>query len=313
MSRKTNWKKPVKRASVLTITAIFMIAIFIPAVMGGMSAWNDWIADHNGRAFHVRTAANIIDVDPENASLNGDIIGYRENESAEVDFVMQSIIWGNSTNIGYHSFIFEDSDMDEIDPSVFSFAIRLNCSTVNLRDNNTVSFSMDLAGFNGTDVTVSAYACSSLTDWISADIYLLDTCAADTVNDSSTITFTTFVMEFSYLDIITAEDSVGVNNYIYISVESDSGSLEDGAECFFRIYDSSLNNFGTINTAAGYTFTLFMIGMFLVFSAMLASPMVQFVGPGIRKQARSGYSKAKSGYSKARSRSKSRTYTRGRR
>ena len=282
--RKGTLKKGVKRSTILTVTAIFALAIFLPAVMGGMSAWNDWIADHNGRAFMVRSSADLITADPvapTNSTLQGDVVYQYYNATDVATYKGIDMIYGNTTNLGYHSFILEGNNSGSSKGNAL-VCFRLNATSTQLRDNNTVAFFMDVAGFSGSNITFELALHDSEKQFALANLEPFSACYDYVVaDDNETLTFTTIEFEFSMLELLTVEDTVGVDNNVVIVMTTDGTDVfADGDECYVRLYDRSLNNFGTINTASGYTFTLFLIGVFLLSSAFVATPFVNVIGPG---------------------------------
>jgi len=272
------------RAMVLTLTAIFAVAIFLPALMGAMGAWNQWIADHDGRSFMVRTPTDIITEDTVNATLDGDIIAVGLNSTGDVVYFSQDIIWGNSTNSGYHTILLDYGDEDIDNTSGITYWLRMPVSGQQMRANNTVSWVLELEGAD-CDFIFAPYMALVSEDMIDSMTILTGFPPTHTITADGN--FTSFQVNISFLDIITMEDSLGAGQTYLIFEFYTTGTFDEGTELNFRAYDISLNSMGTVNSEAGFKAILFTIGLCFIGGAALIHPAVEFSGPPLRERARS--------------------------
>ena len=278
-------KKGRSRATILSLVALCVVVLAIPMTMGVMSGWNDWIGDNSGNSFWVREKADLDQVD-FNTSYNGDVLFRYENATNVTRWADQTVTYGNSTNYGYHTIAAVVGANEGANATDAGMYWRLNCSGKDLRDNNTISISMDLADFGGIKPTITVYlhdsgvAISDLSG--DADIYQVGNVTGTTALNTTVVTFTTLTVEFSILDIITAEDAVGPDNYVLVQLVANTGTIEEADECYWRLYDSSLNNFGVMNTQAGLDFAYFGIGMFLLVAGFYNTPWLNFNSPGVK-------------------------------
>lgn len=256
----------------------------MPMVLGGVSAWNDWIGDHTGHAFWVREATDLKTIDV-NTSYNGDVLFRYENATNTTRWADQTVTYGNATNFGYHTIAAVVGANEGANASDAKMFWKLNCTGKDLRDNNTVSISMDLAGFGGIKPNITVYlhdANVSVSDLTGdADIYEIASETSTTALNATAVVFDTVTVEFSILDVLTAEDNVGNDNYVLVELQANTGTIEEADECYWRLYDSSLNSFGTINTASTVTAVNFILGLFCFVGAFGSTKSFGFSGGGL--------------------------------
>lgn len=283
--REAAIRKGRSRSTMLSLTAIATLVLLVPLVMGVMSGWNDWIGDNTGNAFWVRESADLILVD-HNTSYNGDVLFRYENATNATRWSDQTVTWGNTTNFGYHTIPAIVGTNTGANASDAGLYWRLNCSGKDLRDNNTVSISMDLHNFGGIKPNVTVYLHDSNVELATltgdANIYQIGvTQGTVACNNSTTVSFITVTVDFSILDIITAEDKVGPDNYVLVVLTANTGTIEEADVGHWRLYDSSLNNFGVMNTQSGLDFGYFLIGFFLTVAGFFNTPWLNLDSPGV--------------------------------
>ena len=291
MARNNNrLQKVVNRSTMYTITAILIMGFFVPVVMGSTSAWNDWIGDNSGRSYTIRSESDLISID-YNASYNGDIIFRHLYDTSDVVYTDQLVTYGNTTNLGYHTWDLFGNNTGNVtlDADYSAVYLRLNITGRQLRENESVSLFFDVAGFGGIVPQIKVYLhdagaeLAAMTD--PEDVYQIgDTVIHDSALNGTVATFETIQYEFSYLDLVTAEDKVGYDNYVLVEIMAADGSLlEEGDTCYLRTYDSALNNFGTMNTESSVRFVHFLTGLFLLVGGIFSTANVSVQGPGLKQ------------------------------
>lgn len=299
MARNNNrLRQAVNRSTMYTITAIIVMGFFVPVVMGSTSAWNDWIGDNSGRSYTIRSESDLITID-HNASYNGDVLFRHVNDTNDVVYSDQLVTYGNTTNLGYHTWDLFGNNTGNVtnDADYAAVYLRLNITARQLRQNESVCLFVEMAGFGGIVPQIKVYLhdagveLADMTD--NEDVYLLSDQVIHTkALNATAVSFDTIQYEFSYLDLVVAEDQVGPDNYVLLEITAAGGTLiEEGDTCYLRVFDSALNNFGTLNTEASVRFVHFMTGLFLLVGGLFATPNVSVQGPGIKQSIKSEYNR----------------------
>ena len=299
-----NAKARVSRAMLFTVTALLVLALFIPLVMGGVDRWNNAINQSAGHNYWLRTSDDLLLTD-NNSTYNGAVLFNYYNATNVEKWAEQTVSYGPSVNSGYHTIPLIVGANEGNSSEEDSLNWRLNVTTKNFRDNSTYQLSMDLSGFGGIKPTVYVYAHrvnKSLAATGDSNIYLIGSTNYTTAlnTNTTTLVFETVDVEFSYLDIITAEDEIGtLDNYILIKVVANTGNISETDSCYFRIYTDNMDAAGTISHASAVSFTQFVIGLFMLSCALFATPNFDVVGTtagqavseyrGSRKQGRRRY------------------------
>jgi len=219
------------------------------------------------------------------------------NDTDEVVYTDQLVTYGNTTNLGYHTWDLFGNNTGNVtnDADYSAVYLRLNITGRQLRENESISMFFDMAGFGGIIPQIKVYlhdAGVELADMQgNKDVFQIgDTVIHDRALNGTVATFETIQYEFSYFDLVKAEDKVGYDNYVLVEIMAVDGTfLEEGDTCYLRLYDSALNNFGTLNTEASVRFVHFLTGLFLLVGGVFATPNVSVQGPGIKQSIKGEY------------------------